>query len=150
MLHLANGGDNALHRWWFDNITVWAVPFDVIGLSYYAYWHGSLGALQRNLDDVAARYDKDAVVVETAYPFTLADEDGWANLIGTEARLVPGYAATSAGQAAHVRDVLSIVRAVPNGRGLGALYWYATWIAVPGNGWDPAAPALPTRHHRRA
>ena len=33
--------------------------------------------------------------------------------------------------------MLSIVRAVPNGRGLGAFYWDATWTAVPGNGWDP-------------
>ena len=37
--------------------------------------------------------------------------------------------------------MLSIVRAVPNGRGLGAFYWDATWTAVPGNGWDPTDPA---------
>ena len=47
---------------------------------------------------------------------------------------------TPQGQARSLRDVLSIVRAVPNGRGLGAFYWDATWTAVPGNGWDPADP----------
>jgi arabinogalactan endo-1,4-beta-galactosidase len=30
---------------------------------------------------------------------------------------------------------------VPNGRGLGVFYWDATWIAVPGNGWNPADPS---------
>lgn len=140
MLHLANGGDNGLYRWWFDNITQRNVPFDVIGASFYPYWHGSLAALQRNLNDVSSRYGKDVVVVETGYPFTLEDDDGWPNLIGTPGQLVSGYPATPDGQASLVRDVLSVVRAVPNGRGLGVFYWDATWTAVPGNGWDPADP----------
>ncbi|MGC4088773.1 MAG: arabinogalactan endo-1,4-beta-galactosidase [Polyangiaceae bacterium] len=140
VLHLANGGDNGAFRWWFDNITSRGVQFDVIGASYYGYWHGSLGDLQYNLNDVAARYNKDVIVAETAYPFTLNDADGYANIIGWPSQLVAGYEATPAGQAANFRDVLSIVRAVPGGRGLGAFYWDATWIAVPGNGWDPTNP----------
>jgi arabinogalactan endo-1,4-beta-galactosidase len=39
------------------------------------------------------------------------------------------------------RDVLSVVRAVPNGRGLGAFWWDATWTGVPGNGWTPRDPS---------
>ncbi|HTV24633.1 MAG TPA: arabinogalactan endo-1,4-beta-galactosidase [Polyangiaceae bacterium] len=141
MLHLANGGDNGLYQWWFDNITQRGVPFDIIGASFYPYWHGSLGDLQRNLNDVSARYGKDVVVVETAYPFTLDGVDATPNLIGLPEQLVPGYAATPDGQAAFLRDLLAIVRAVPGGHGLGAFYWDATWTAVPGNGWDPTDPA---------
>jgi arabinogalactan endo-1,4-beta-galactosidase len=141
VLHLANGGDNGAFRWWFDNITSRGVKFDVIAASYYGYWHGSLGDLQWNLDDVSARYGKDVMVAETAYPFTLGDNDGWGNLIGLPAQLVAGYSATPQGQAANFRDVLSILRAVPNGRGLGAFYWDATWTAVEGNGWDPTDPS---------
>lgn len=141
MLHLANGGDNGLYRWWFDNITSRGVDFDVIGFSYYGYWHGSLGDLQANLNDISARYSKDVVVAETAYPFVLADADGWGNIIGLPNQLVAGYPATPEGQAANQRDVLSIVRAVPGGRGLGAFYWDATWTGVVGNGWDPTNPA---------
>jgi arabinogalactan endo-1,4-beta-galactosidase len=141
MLHLANGGDNGGSRWWFDNITALGVPFDVIGLSYYGYWHGSLGDLQYNLGDISARYNKDVVVVETAYPFTLNDADGFPNSIGWPSQLVDGYPATTAGQAANLRDVIAVVRSVPNGHGLGVFYWDATWTAVPGNGWDPTNPA---------
>ncbi|HEY5960051.1 MAG TPA: arabinogalactan endo-1,4-beta-galactosidase [Polyangiaceae bacterium] len=137
VLHLANGGDNGAFRWWFDNITARGVEFDVIAASYYGYWHGSLGDLQWNLNDMAARYGKDVLVAETAYPFTLDDADGWSNLIGQSSQLVAGYSATPAGQAANFRDVMSIVRAVPNGRGLGVFYWDGTWISVRGNGWDP-------------
>ena len=140
VLHLANGGDNGLYRWWFDNITSRGVPFDVIGASFYNYWHGSLADLQNNLNDVSARYGKDVAVLETAYPFTLGYNDDQSNVIGLESQLVSGYPATPEGQARNFRDVLSIVRAVPNGRGLGAFYWDATWTAVPGNGWDPEDP----------
>lgn len=140
MIHLANGGDNGLYRWWFDSITARGVPFDVIGVSFYSYWHGSLADLQYNLNDITARYNKDVIVVETAYPFTLADDDGWENIINLESELAAGYPATPQGQAAMLRDVLSIVRAVPNGHGLGVFYWDATWTGVPGNGWDPTDP----------
>jgi arabinogalactan endo-1,4-beta-galactosidase len=140
VIHLANGGDNGLYRWWFDNITSRGVPFDVIGVSYYAYWHGSLGDLQWNLNDISARYDKDVIVAETAYPWTLGWNDDHPNTIGLESQLMWGYPATPEGQARNFRDVMSIVRAVPNGRGLGAFYWDATWTAVPGNGWDPYDP----------
>ena len=45
------------------------------------------------------------------------------------------------GQAAQLRDVMDVVRAVPDGRGLGVFYWDATWTAVPGNGWTSRDPA---------
>ena len=83
------------------------MPFDVIGASYYGYWHGSLAALQFNLDDVTAHYDKDIIVVETAYAFILADDDNWGNIIGDPSQLVPGYPATPDGQAANFRDVMN-------------------------------------------
>ena len=140
MLQLDAGGDNGLYQYWFGNITTRSVPFDVIGASYYGYWHGSLADLQYNLNDVSARYHKDVVVVETAYPFTLGSDDNTGNVIGVASQLVPGYPATPAGQVANFRDVMSIVRAVPNGRGLGVFYWDATWTAVAGNGWSPRNP----------
>jgi arabinogalactan endo-1,4-beta-galactosidase len=139
-LHLANGGDNGLYTWWFDNITQRGVSFDVIAASFYGYWHGGLGDLQANLAAVSARYGKDVMVAETAYPFTLGFEDNQTNIIGLPEQLVPGYPATPEGQARYFRDVMSILRALPDGRGLGVFYWDATWTAVPGNGWDPTDP----------
>jgi arabinogalactan endo-1,4-beta-galactosidase len=140
MLHIAEGGDNDLARWWFDNITRRDVPFDVIGISYYPYWHGSLGELQYNLNDISARYDKDVIVVETAYAFTDQDNDNFPNIVDQQLA-VQHYPLTPEGQRDMLRDVMAIVRAVDNGRGLGVFYWDATWTAVEGNGWDNTNPA---------
>lgn len=139
MLHIAEGGDNDLARWWFGNVTRREVPFDVIGISYYPYWHGSLAELQYNLNDITARYEKDVIVVETAYAFTDKENDFLPNIANSSME-IPGYPFTPEGQRAMLRDVMAIVRAVPNGRGLGVFYWDATWTAVPGNGWDSTDP----------
>ncbi|WP_320777429.1 arabinogalactan endo-1,4-beta-galactosidase [Streptomyces sp. CRN 30] len=140
-LHLAEGGDLEGTRWWFDNAVANGVRFDVIGLSYYGYWHGSLHDFQTTLDDAAARYGRPVYVAETAYPFRLDSKDAHENIIDLPSELVAGYPATTAGQTAWMKDVASIVEAVPNGRGLGVFYWESTWTAVTGNGWDPADPA---------
>ncbi|RKN42440.1 glycoside hydrolase family 53 protein [Streptomyces hoynatensis] len=140
VLHLAEGGDLGGTRWWFDNAVSRGVPFDVIGLSFYGYWHGSLDELQANADDAAARYGKDVLVAETGYPFRLGSEDGTADLIGSSSQLVPGYPATPEGQLAWMRDITAVMARVPGGRGLGVCYWEPAWTATPGNGWDPADP----------
>ncbi|MFE1927207.1 arabinogalactan endo-beta-1,4-galactanase [Streptomyces asoensis] len=137
-LHLANAGDDATVRWWFDSAKTYGVNYDLIGLSYYGYWHGSLAAAQTTLDDVASRYAKPVFIAETAYPFRLDSDDALVNQIDTTGELVGGYPATAAGQLAWMNAVANIVEAVPNGRGLGVFYWEATWTAVTGNGWDPA------------
>ncbi|WP_413755908.1 arabinogalactan endo-beta-1,4-galactanase [Streptomyces sp. MMBL 11-3] len=140
-IHLAQGGDLAGTRWWFDNAVANGVRFDVVGLSYYGYWHGTLADFQTTLDDTASRYGKPVYLAETAYPFRLDSEDPTENIIDLPGELVPGYPASTAGQTRWMKDVASIVEAVPNGRGLGVFYWESTWTAVTGNGWDPADPS---------
>ena len=139
MLHLDNGGNNEMYRRWFDNIIKREVPFDLIGASYYPYWHGTLDDLRNNLNDIALRYDKDIVVVETAYPFTADDKDNFANVIHENE--IQGFPFTPDGQQQMLAAIMDIVRKIPNGHGLGIMWWDATWTAVPGNGWDPADAA---------
>jgi arabinogalactan endo-1,4-beta-galactosidase len=139
MLHIAEGGDNEMARWFFDNLARRDVPYDVIGVSYYPFWHGSLAQLQANLNDISVRYDKDVMVAEFAYPFTVLEDDTLSN-IANRKLAIDGYLFTPDGQHRMLRDVMSVVRAVQNGRGLGVFYWDATWTAVPGNGWDTKDP----------
>jgi arabinogalactan endo-1,4-beta-galactosidase len=49
----------------------------------------------------------------------------------------PGYPATPGGQLGFASDLLSILAAVPDHRGLGVFYWQPEWI--PGVGWQPGA-----------
>ena len=134
MIHLDRGGDNAGCRWFLDNILERGVAFDAIGLSYYPWWHGDLAALAGNLNDLAGRYGKDVMVVETAYPWTLGWHDGVHNMVGTADQLLPGYADTPHGQARFLAALLQVVLEVPEGRGKGVVWWSPGWISSPGAG----------------
>ena len=138
VLHLAEGGNLGGHQWWFDQATAGA-PFDVIAVSHYVYWHGTLGALQANLMNLSTRYGKPVLVAETAYGFTTAERDHEANIFTADLAGVGGYPATPRGQATALRDLLTVVAGVPGA--LGAYYWEPTWTAAPGAGWDPADPS---------
>lgn len=141
MIHIANGGDNSGSRWFFDNLLAQNVDFDIIGQSYYPWWHGTLSDLSFNLGDLAIRYGKDIMVVETAYPWTLGWNDNTHNQIGLTSQLHSGYPATVEGQKAFLEDVINIVRQVPFERGIGVVYWAPDWVVAPqfGSTWENLA-----------
>ena len=64
MMHIALGGQNDEAVFWLDNMIARGVQFDVIGLSYYPRWHGTLDDLKSNLIDLMKRYNKPLIVVE--------------------------------------------------------------------------------------
>jgi arabinogalactan endo-1,4-beta-galactosidase len=64
MMHLALGGQNEEAVFWLDNMIARGVRFDIIGLSYYPRWHGTLEDLKNNLADLEKRYNKPLNVVE--------------------------------------------------------------------------------------
>jgi beta-galactosidase len=64
MLHIALGGQNAESRFFLDNMVARKVPFDVIGLSYYPKWHGTIADLKNNMADLARRYNRQIMVAE--------------------------------------------------------------------------------------
>jgi hypothetical protein len=64
MMHVALGGQNKEAIFWFDNMIARGVRFDIIGLSFYPRWHGTLDDLKFNLHDLAQRYNKPLNVVE--------------------------------------------------------------------------------------
>jgi arabinogalactan endo-1,4-beta-galactosidase len=134
MLHTDRGGDNVMARWWYDGMQVEGVNWDVTGLSYYCYWHGTIEAMQRNVADMKARYNKPVVIVETSYPFSTGNGDGEANVI-TEAAPCSGYPASPAGQAKFFH---ALKTAIQHADGDGVFWWEPTWVGTTGNGWDPA------------
>lgn len=134
MLHIDRGGDNATSRWWYDGVQTQGVNWDVTGLSYYCYWHGTIPAMQSNVADIKARYNKPVIIVETSYTFSPDDGDGEPNVI-TDATPCAGYPASLTGQANFFNDVKA---AVKHAGGEGAFWWEPTWVGTKGNGWDPA------------
>ena len=141
VLHIDTGGNNVTSRWFFDHVVAQQVPFDLIGLSYYPWWQGTLGDLQANVNDLAVRYGKPIVLAETAYPWTLAWADNTPNLVGSTDQLLAGYPASVAGQRAFLMAVQNVVRQIPNGLGRGFFYWAPEAISTPGFGsvWENVA-----------
>ena len=142
MVHLDNGGNNALYRTWFDHFFANGGECDIIGLSYYPFWHGTLADLEYNMMDMAQRYGKEMIVVETSMGFTLESYARYEGLADTDrkggaardtlAEKLP-WPMTEAGQAAFVRELLAVIDRVPGGEGF--FWWEPAWIPVPGSGW---------------
>ena len=148
MIHLDNGGNNALYREWFDNFTKRGEDFEINGLSYYPFWHGSLQMLNDNMNDIAERYGKDLVIAEVSMGYTMEDYKNYEKLSDEERK---GYATrpalvekieypmTKQGQYDFMEDFLNRISHIKGGKGKGFFYWEPAWIPVPGSGW--ATPA---------
>ena len=107
ILHVDQGNDNKRFRQWFDSARAYGAKYDVIGLSYYPYWQKgnpdytlSIDDLGNNMTDIANRYGKEVMVVEVG---------------GEDTKVQNTYDMLVA--------VQQKVKAVPNGKGLGVIYW---------------------------
>jgi arabinogalactan endo-1,4-beta-galactosidase len=121
MIHIDRGGDRAATEQFFDKCNELGIRFDVIGQSYYPWWHGSLDDLRENLVFMAEKYRKDIILVEVAYNWRPA-----------EYRDRPGpFPESPEGQKQFLEEVVRIVRSTPNDRGKG-IFW-----------WEPAVPPSP-------
>ncbi len=139
MVHIDRGGDNGGSRYFYDHLVDNGVRWDVIGLSYYPFWHGPLAQMAANVADLQTRYGRPVVLAETAYPWTLADGDDEPNLLADLAALPDAaqFPPTPAGQAAYFEDLRSALLAVPGGGSAGFFDWEPGWL--PGVGWEPGA-----------
>lgn len=127
MLHLADGGDKSVFQWWLDEITNQSVDFDIVGISYYPYWHGSLADLAENMDNISERYNKKVVVVETAYANTLNNLDQKINAFTKNEEDSGGYKANQDGQYQFLTDLVDKIKDVKKNNGLGFFYWEPLW-----------------------
>jgi arabinogalactan endo-1,4-beta-galactosidase len=113
MIHIDRGGDVNGTRYFFDRLKTYKVPFDVIGQSYYPWWHGGLDDLRSNLAFMANRYQKDIIVVEAAWNWKPAEYQG---------KTAP-WPETPEGQRCFLEAVNQAVLATPGNRGMGVFWW---------------------------
>lgn len=142
VLHLDFGTDNQMYRQWFDRIEPYTLDFDVIGMSYYPHWHGSLQLLSDNMNDISSRYGKEVLVAETSIGYT-TDTLGCKGIVYSEEQeKATGYPATMEGQEAFLRELYRTVRNVQNKRGIGVFYWEPAWLPIPGCTWASESGSL--------
>ena len=146
MIHLDNGGNNPMYIDWFDNYIKRGPDFDIIGFSYYPFWHGNLADLEYNIRDMAKRYHKDLVVAEVSMGFSMED---YRSYEGKPIEELKGYATkqelvekleypmTPKGQSDFMNDFMTRISDIEGC--LGFYYWEPGWIPVPGCGWATEA-----------
>lgn len=117
------------------------LDFDIVGISYYPWWHGtSLSNLELNLKQLSETYNREIIIAETAYPFTLGWNDWTNNIVGNENQLIlPNYPASETGQQDFIREIRKISWENVE-KGIGFCYWGAEQIAWKGTEGTDASP----------
>jgi len=116
VMHLAAGGWTEFCENWFTNFTEAGGEFDIIGLSYYPFWHGSLQDLSDNMKNLKDKFpDKSVWVVESAYYWTETS---------TDVENLP-FDQTEEGQYAYLRALLDVLK--DYGHDTAVFYWGAHW-----------------------
>lgn len=115
MIHIDKGGDLDFTKYFYDKIDSYNIKYDVIGQSYYPWWHGSLLDLRACLNFTAETYKKNVVLVEVAYNYKPQE------YINKNAP----FPETPQGQEAFLEEVNQIILNIPNNRGKGIFWWEA-------------------------
>ena len=129
VIHLTNPEKGKMTTWakiLDDN----SVNYDILATSYYPYWHGTLANLAKEFKTVKETYNKDVMVAETSYAYTLEDSDGHDNTVrvgNNDTGNDTTEPFTEQGQAAAIRNLINTVN---NAGGLGVYYWEPAWLTV--------------------
>jgi arabinogalactan endo-1,4-beta-galactosidase len=113
MIHIERSEDSKEAIAFYDKLLTYDLPWNVIGLSYYPRWHGTIAQLRQTLHDLSFRYGRPIIVVETACNWTPGD------FIGKKA----DFPESPEGQKAFLQAVDKAVRETPRGLGRGVFWW---------------------------
>ncbi len=114
LVHVDHGGDRFLTKRFFDQLNSYGIPYDVVGLSFYPWSHGTLLDLRDNLRFIAEELQKDVMVVETGYY--------WKPSRYFQNAAAP-FPESPEGQRQWLEAVNAAVVATPSGRGKGVFWW---------------------------
>jgi arabinogalactan endo-1,4-beta-galactosidase len=113
MIHIDKGGNKDRTKNFFDTLMSYGITFDVIGQSYYPWWHGTFLDLRDNMFFMAREYKKPIILVEVAYCS-----------LPTEYKDKPApFPETSEGQKEFLEEVNRIVLNTPDNLGVGVFWW---------------------------
>ena len=127
LIHAATGGNVEESDNFYSNIIERGVEFDVIGLSYYPWWHGTFEDLENNLKFLSGKYEQEISVVETAY-----HANDWYPEPAEWVLDVQPFPPTEQGQYDFLVKLDSILKEYP--KVTSVYYWKPDGLEVPGTG----------------
>ena len=114
VVHIDRGGDWAATKWFFDNLDKQQVPYDIIGESYYPFYHGPPVKATACITNAAQRYGKPIFIAETDLPWIYSTN-------------IYHFSATTNGQVQFVDMLGRIMKDAPNNYGAGIFWWGAEY-----------------------
>ena len=118
IIHTEKAGDWDITRNYYRQLRRQGVDYDIIGLSYYPMWHGTIPNLGRTLDNLLLLFpDKPVMIVETAAYYS-HERDPWAK----EGQYSEFQDISPEGQATFTRELLAELRRHHNVTGL--FWWF--------------------------
>lgn len=131
IIHTEKGGDWAVTKSFYSKLAEYNVDYDIIGLSYYPMWHGTVPNFGQTISNLAEEFpDKPVMVVEAAYYYSHRN-DPWAANGGFTSE---DYPTSVKGQESYARDLVDELLQHQNVTGL---FW-----------WFPEENAFGTGNHR--
>lgn len=125
---------------YFDNCKKYGVDFDIIGASWYPFWHKSTAVQMREWSEgMYARYGKKVMIMETGYPWNPTLPDGAYGQLSNNGPYQNVYPSSKEGQKNFMLEVFSEIKKSKDGCVLGDVYWDPVMIEVPGVGWELGA-----------
>ena len=119
IIHTEHAQDWKTTYGYYDKLRHYGIDYDVIGLSYYPMWHGTIAHLNVVLDSLEARFQsKQIMIVETAGYYS-HENDPWATSSEQYSDLFP---ITPQGQAEYTLELVSMLNHHPRVTGL--FWWF--------------------------
>jgi len=142
VLHTERSGDANAAKSFYQTMETNGVDYDIIGLSYYPFWHGYLPALSATLQALETAFPTKSVhIVETAYYYK--DFSGGE---GIAFQTTDTWAATAEGQQAFIEDLCTELARHQNVTGL--YYWFPEENGSGGASYSEANVVLRTWQNR--
>jgi arabinogalactan endo-1,4-beta-galactosidase len=113
MIQIDQGGNLERTKYFFDNLFSFGIDFDIIGQSYYPWWHGNLLSLIENMNFMAKEYKKPIILVEVAYCYEPTEY----------LTKNPPFPESPEGQKQFLEEVNQIVLNTPDNYGAGIFWW---------------------------
>ncbi len=115
MIHYDNGADAIGTKNFFKKIESYGIQYDIIGLSYYPWWHGSLIGFRENLISLIDDFNQDIILVETAY--------NWTPTAYLNNGDIPPFEESPVGQKEFLEAVNRTLLAIPSTKIKGVFWW---------------------------
>jgi len=124
MIHAATGGSIQESNTFYNKMKEYGVEYDIIGLSYYPWWHGTFDQLEANLDYLSKAFDQEISLVETAYY-----SNGWYPEPGGWNLDVKPYPPTEQGQNDYLVELVK--RLKNHAKVTSVFYWEPEALEIP-------------------